>query len=258
MVWSPFFPSGQANFYSLCYHGMDQKRCRQSSSSLMLFFVPFFCLLLLCLSGSAHAYKNFTVGDTLGWYDNLQKPNANYQKWAASKSFSLGDFLIFNTNTNHSVIRSYNSTTYKNCDYDDALDSDTTELLAGDPSADPKLVTVPVQLVREGMTYFFSSPYEGEQCRNGQRFSINVTHGQGLPAGLKSPVVAAPGPTTSSDDGDEESAPDTVVSSNFNHPKNSSSDVAKESGSVSLSMSGMSPLMNGVFIALGFACVLLF
>ncbi|KAG6635880.1 hypothetical protein CIPAW_11G073700 [Carya illinoinensis] len=26
------------------------------------------------------------------WYDTLEKPSVNYQKWAAGKNFSLGDF----------------------------------------------------------------------------------------------------------------------------------------------------------------------
>jgi len=33
------------------------------------------------------------VGDSLGWFDNLEKPTVNYQKWVAEKQFSLGDFL---------------------------------------------------------------------------------------------------------------------------------------------------------------------
>jgi len=49
------------------------------------------CLMLLSLS--ADAYKNYTVGESTGWFDIQERPSANYQKWADSKSFSLGDFL---------------------------------------------------------------------------------------------------------------------------------------------------------------------
>lgn len=53
-----------------------------------------FCFLILFLfSRSAVAYKNYTVGDSLGWYDSQEKPTVNYQKWASGKTFSLGDFL---------------------------------------------------------------------------------------------------------------------------------------------------------------------
>lgn len=50
-------------------------------------------VLLVSVLGSVSAYKNYTVGDSLGWYDKLQKPNVDYQKWVLGKTFSLGDFL---------------------------------------------------------------------------------------------------------------------------------------------------------------------
>lgn len=66
---------------------MEQKTCR---SLPFLFFSSL--LFLLCFSKAA-AYENYTVGDSMGWFDSLQKPTINYQKWAADKNFSLGDFL---------------------------------------------------------------------------------------------------------------------------------------------------------------------
>ncbi|KAK9999373.1 hypothetical protein SO802_018976 [Lithocarpus litseifolius] len=203
----------------------------------LLFFI-LCCFVLLSFSGSVvvEAYKNYTVGDSMGWYDTLEKPNVNYQKWVAGKNFSLGDFLIFNTDTNHSVIQTYNFTTYKLCDYEDAQDNDTIQWSTSDPSATTlNSVTVPVPLVKEGMTYFFSSDYDGEQCKNGQHFKVNVTHGQGLPKGLENkPSEESPGPV-SPNSGDEESAPDTIVPSNFNNPHEESAD-KDASGSVSLPM----------------------
>lgn len=52
-----------------------------------------FGFVVVFLPRSAEAYKNYTVGDSFGWYDNTEKPDANYQKWADKKNFSLGDFL---------------------------------------------------------------------------------------------------------------------------------------------------------------------
>jgi len=72
---------------------MEQGRRRRSSFGPMSSTIPCLLLLLFCLSGSAEAYKNYTVGDSLGWFDNTEKSNVNYQKWADSKEFSLGDFL---------------------------------------------------------------------------------------------------------------------------------------------------------------------
>ncbi|XP_027331505.1 uncharacterized protein LOC113846935 isoform X2 [Abrus precatorius] len=199
---------------------MEQRR-----SSFALPFLTVFCLLFLCLcfSGSAEAYKNYTVGDSLGWFDNTEKP-VNYQKWVANKEFSLGDFLIFNTDTNHTVVQTYNSTTYKLCDYDDAQDKDTVQWSASDPSnTETHPVTVAVPLVKEGMTYFFSSDYDGDQCKSGQHFKINVTYGQGLPKSLNNSPEDSPSPA-SPVAGDDDSAPDTIVPSNFSNPKEESDD----------------------------------
>ncbi|CAI0542008.1 unnamed protein product [Linum tenue] len=177
-------------------------------------------MVMISLTGSAAAYKNYTVGDSLGWYDLSEKPTADYQKWADSHNFSLGDFLIFNTNTNHSVIQTSNLTTYQQCDYDDSLEADTTQWSSGDPSNTATVpVTVAVPLLHEGPAFFFSGDYDGDQCRGGQRFKIpSVSHGQGLPDGLKPPSEQAPAPN--SDDVDnEDSAPDTTVPADFSHPK---------------------------------------
>ncbi|KAK6934474.1 hypothetical protein RJ641_034629 [Dillenia turbinata] len=67
----------------------------------------------------------------------------------------------------------------------------------GDPLAVP--------LVKEGMNYFFSGDYDGDQCKHGQHFKINVTYGRGLPESLKNPADKSPAPT-SPDPGDDESA----------------------------------------------------
>lgn len=150
---------------------------------------------------------------------------------------------VFNSDNNHSVVQTYNFTTYKLCDYDDAQDKDTVQWSASDPSnTDTHPVSVAVPLVKEGMTYFFSSDYDGEQCKNGQHFKINVTYGQGLPKSLKNSPEDSPSPA-SPVAGDDDSAPDTIVPSNFSNPKEDSdddekdSDNAKEkSSSVSISM----------------------
>lgn len=83
-----------------------------------------------------------------------------------------------------------------------------------------------VPLVKEGMNYFFSGNYDGEQCKHGQHFKINVTHGQGLPESLKNPVPDSPAPN-SADNSDN--VPDTVIPSNFDNPINGG-DVKAASG----------------------------
>uniref|UniRef100_A0A0D9UZS2 Phytocyanin domain-containing protein n=1 Tax=Leersia perrieri TaxID=77586 RepID=A0A0D9UZS2_9ORYZ len=143
----------------------------------------------------AAGYKNYTVGDDKGWYDGLTLPGIDYQEWADGKNFSLGDFLIFNTDKNHSVVQTRNETLYKSCDYNDSGPDDTVEWSAAAPEFSKDAVTVAVPLLKEGATYFFSGNYDGEQCQNGQQFAITVAHGQGLPPDLRPPAAEAPGPS---------------------------------------------------------------
>uniref|UniRef100_A0A6N2L318 Phytocyanin domain-containing protein n=1 Tax=Salix viminalis TaxID=40686 RepID=A0A6N2L318_SALVM len=211
-------------------------------------FLSFSSLLLLSFSGSVDAYKNYTVGDSLGWYDTTVKSNVDYQKWADGKNFSLGDFLIFNTDTNHSVVQTYNFTTYKLCDYENSGDNDTVEWSSANPSNTlTQGATVAVPLLKEGPSYFFSGDYDGEQCDNGQHFKITVSHGKGLPDSLKDPSDQAPAPNAA----DYDSTPDTVVPFDFNNPHDQDTDVKKDSGSISLYGKFLDMKLNGVLLLLG-------
>ncbi|MED6112041.1 hypothetical protein PIB30_058070 [Stylosanthes scabra] len=208
---------------------MEHKKIRGRTSSCVVLIL--IIIITVCSSSGSFvdAYKNYTVGDSLGWIDSTMNSDINYQKWASNKVFSLGDFLIFNTDTNHSVVQTYNATTYKQCDYDDAQDKDTFQWLQSNPSnTETHSTTVSVPLKKEGVTYFFSSDYDGDQCKSGQRFQINVTHGQGLPKSLKDPSEdSAPSPSGAAGGGvagDDDAAPDTIVPANFNHPKYENSD----------------------------------
>ncbi|XP_010247159.1 PREDICTED: blue copper protein-like [Nelumbo nucifera] len=224
---------------------MEQRRIHRNLLAFFLFFV-----LIFTFSVSVEAYKNYTVGDSSGWYDKLENPKVDYQKWVAGKNFSLGDFLIFNTDNNHSVVQTYNLTTYNLCDFDDSEQDDTIQWSSSDPnSVTPHPVSVAVPLVKEGMTYFFSSDYDGEQCKNGQHFMINVTHGQGLPDSLKDPSDEAPAPVSSGDE-DNNPTPDIAVPSNFNNPKEEEGDVKATSGSASISMNlrTLEGKLNWVFV----------
>lgn len=157
---------------------------------------------------------------------DLSKSSISHPKYYI---FSM--HAVFNTDKNHSVIQTYNITTYRKCDYNNAEEDDTVQWSAGEPTVSTEAVTVPVPLLKEGMTYFFSGDYDGEQCKHGQHFKINVTHGEGLPNSLKE-TDAAPAPGNPDDDN---STPDTVVSSNFDKPVESTGeDVDDKSGASSL------------------------
>jgi len=163
----------------------------------------------------------------------------------------MGVFLVnavFNTDNNHSVVRTYNFTTYKLCDYDNSVDNDTVEWSSANPSNTlTQGVTVAVPLLKEGPTYFFSGDYDGEQCDNGQHFKITVFHGKGLPDSLKDPSDQAPAPNAA----DYDSTPDTTVPFDINNPHDQDTDVKKDSGSISLYGKFLDMKLHGILLLLG-------
>ena len=126
------------------------------------------------------------------------------------------------------MVQTRNGTLYKSCDYNDSGPDDTLEWSAAAPEFSKDAVTVAVPLLKEGRTYFFSGNYDGEQCESGQRFAIDVAHGQGLPPDLRPPAAAAaPAPSAGPADG--------AAVLDFSHPKNvttpsASDDDDRESG----------------------------
>lgn len=168
-------------------------------------------LIALLITGAA-AYTNHTVGGNAGWlFDATTNTTAiKYSDWAANQKFNLGDYLIFNTNTNQTVIQTYNKTTYRSCTTDDASDTDTFQYGGGNNQFGQAL-TVPVPLTIEGSNYFFSDADDGVQCEQGMAFEITVRHGNGLPPSLNQPPPPPYVEPPSSDDGSQ-SPPITVAS----------------------------------------------
>ncbi|KAG0458228.1 hypothetical protein HPP92_023385 [Vanilla planifolia] len=134
------------------------------------------------------AYTNHTVGGAAGWFFNETKNSsvANYNTWAATQSFYLGDFLIFHTNSNTTVVQTYNQTTYHLCDA-----SGDDDVLIFTPKGNTEFgvaAVVEVPLTVEGTNYFFSDAgADGIQCAKGMRFHIKVGHGRGLSPQLNQP-----------------------------------------------------------------------
>ncbi|KAL6565910.1 hypothetical protein OROHE_004965 [Orobanche hederae] len=97
---------------------------------------------------------------------------------------------VFNTNTNQTVIQTYNKTTYESCITDDSLDTDMFQYGGGnDEFGNATVVSVPLTI--EGSQYYFSDDEDGEQCHNGMAFGIKVNHGTGLPPSLNQPPPPA-------------------------------------------------------------------
>ncbi|KAL1546455.1 lamin-like protein [Salvia divinorum] len=168
--------------------------------------------LLLIAAAAADTYTNHTVGGDAGWFfdSTTNKTSADYSAWAANTTFNLGDYLIFNTNTNQTVIQTYNKTTYSSCIIDDALDDDTFQYDGG-RNEFGSAMTIDVALTIEGTQYYFSDASDGEQCQQGMAFEVKVGHGLGLPPSLNQPPPPAyvPPPGSANDEG--HSPPATVA-----------------------------------------------
>ncbi|KAH7849337.1 hypothetical protein Vadar_016490 [Vaccinium darrowii] len=138
---------------------------------------------------AATEYANHTVGGVAGWLfnDTASTSYANYSSWAANQTFNRGDYLIFYTSANETVIQTYNKTTYQSCSTVDALiNSDTFQYHAGGDLFG-SLETIVGPLTIQGPNYFFSDADDGVQCEHGMAFEIIVDHGLGLPASLNQP-----------------------------------------------------------------------
>ncbi|MCL7037267.1 hypothetical protein MKW94_019976 [Papaver nudicaule] len=109
---------------------------------------------------------------------------------------------IFNTNTNQTVIQTYNETAYKICNADDTVDTDASVYSGGDEIGKPVVLSVPLTI--EGENYFFSGADDGAQCQKGMAFEIHVKHGVGLPPSLNQPP---PPPFVDSPPSDQSSTP---------------------------------------------------
>ncbi|GAU49285.1 hypothetical protein TSUD_74100 [Trifolium subterraneum] len=147
----------------------------------------------ICVVSAATGNKDHFVGGTAGWFFNSTTNTSatNYSSWASTQTFNLGDYLIFNTNSNQSVILTYNRTAYLNCTANDS-DNETTVYSSGGPDGFSTPLTISVPLTIAGPNYFFSDYSDGVQCQHGLAFQIQVQRGIGLPPSLNQPPPPPP------------------------------------------------------------------
>ncbi|KAF0897475.1 hypothetical protein E2562_037521, partial [Oryza meyeriana var. granulata] len=135
---------------------------------------------------------NHTVGEGAGWFfdGEANASAANYSAWAANRTFYLGDYLSFSTNTDNTVVHTTNATVCKLCGGGDG------RAAAGcNGGWKPEEAFLTVMLTTEGANYFFSDAGGGQHCRKGMRFEVTVAHGRGLPpvpASYYEPLSTAP------------------------------------------------------------------
>ncbi|KAG4937098.1 hypothetical protein AAZX31_18G204600 [Glycine max] len=150
-------------------------------------YITAFSLLITVVSAAETGYHNHTVGGAAGWSFNstTNTTATNYSSWASTQTFDLGDYLIFNTNSNQTVVQTYNKTTYLNCTADDS--DNGTFVYNGGSRGFGEALTVAVPLTIVGPNYFFSDAGDGVQCQHGLAFEIAVLRGLGLPPSLNQP-----------------------------------------------------------------------
>ncbi|GMI69953.1 hypothetical protein like AT5G26330 [Hibiscus trionum] len=131
-----------------------------------------YLILMASLLQFSHA-SVYKVGDSAGW---TTIGNIDYKQWAATKTFKLGDIIIFEYNAQfHNVMRVTHSM-YKACNTSAPLATYTT----GNDS---------INITTKGHHFFFCGV--PGHCQAGQKVDINV-----LRMSETAPASAPSGPTT--------------------------------------------------------------
>ncbi|PKU68168.1 Cucumber peeling cupredoxin [Dendrobium catenatum] len=124
------------------------------SHFLLFLLLGSLCALLLRVS---YAHKDHVVGGGFGW---KIPPNATfYKEWAATKTFVVGDKLVFLYRTSAENVLEVSAQ-----DYEDCGNGDIIEIYYRGPST--------VQLSTPGRHFFYSGI--GLHCEAGQKLAVNV------------------------------------------------------------------------------------
>ncbi|CAK9149422.1 unnamed protein product [Ilex paraguariensis] len=132
-------------------------------------------LLLLLLAAPATYAVQHVVGGSSGWTNS-----GDYATWAAGEKFNVGDTLLFNYDSSHSVDQ-VNQNDYDNCATGNALQS-----YNGGQTT--------ITLKSPGSIYFICPSFG--HCGGGMKLSVNVVAAS-TPVGGGTPV-ATPSPPSSS------------------------------------------------------------
>ncbi|PWA55875.1 cupredoxin [Artemisia annua] len=151
--------------------------------------VAVFLISLLAFTARSVYAVQHVVGDSGGW-----TTFGDYTTWASSKTFNVGDTLVFNYGSSHGV-DVVSKSDYDNCVTSNALDSYTGGATT-------------ISLKQPGPMYF-ACPSFGH-CSSGMKLAINVVSaGSNTPANTPTPSGTTPTPS----DGSNESPPTTTTPS---------------------------------------------
>ncbi|GMI90981.1 hypothetical protein HRI_002767400 [Hibiscus trionum] len=114
------------------------------------------CLLLISCMVVPSLAKVYTVGDSSGWTTGV-----DYSTWASGKTFKVGDSLVFNYPTSHTVDE-VSSSDYSSCTVGNAITTDNSGATT-------------VALKKAGTHYFICGVVG--HCGNGMKLAVKVESG---------------------------------------------------------------------------------
>lgn len=134
-------------------------------------------LMALAMFGIAAAQTTHQVGDALGW---VVPPggDAAYAKWASTKTFRVGDILVFNFTTGTHSVAEVSKEAYGGCTTTNPISVSTTG---------PTSLTITT-----AGEHFYLCTFPGH-CGFGQKLSINVS-ASSSPSPAPQPSVPTPSP----------------------------------------------------------------
>ncbi|EOY15920.1 hypothetical protein QUC31_000781 [Theobroma cacao] len=120
----------------------------------------------------------FTVGESTGWI-----PGVDYNAWAKGKNFKVGDRLVFNYPSGHTV--------------DEVFENDYNTCTAGNALSTDNSGSTSIPLLTAGPHYFMCGVVG--HCGQGMKLAVNVAaESTPLPSGTPSPAtLAASSPSAS-------------------------------------------------------------
>ncbi|KAM7462767.1 hypothetical protein LguiA_030888 [Lonicera macranthoides] len=130
-------------------------------------------LLVNCLGINGEVYK---VGDSAGW---TTVGNIDYKQWAATKSFQLGDIIIFEYNSQFHNVMQVTHPEYRSCNTSAPIATHTT----GNDT---------ITIANHGHHYFLCGV--PGHCQSGQKVDINVLRDSSMgptPSSSPSPPMVA-------------------------------------------------------------------
>uniref|UniRef100_A0A7N0TZL8 Phytocyanin domain-containing protein n=1 Tax=Kalanchoe fedtschenkoi TaxID=63787 RepID=A0A7N0TZL8_KALFE len=121
----------------------------------------------------------YTVGDG-SW--TIPSTTGQYNTWASSKTFRVGDVLVFNFATGAHDVATVTKDKYDDCDGDSPM-----ALVTQGPAS--------ITLTTSGMNYFICTVGNGNHCSAGQKLAVNVTTATSGTTPPPPPPSSSPSPT---------------------------------------------------------------